>query len=167
MPSCLRQKVKDKYLIPDSFFFFLTLFLLRSFNPNSNVCLISDMCSIISLPLFFPPSDWTKQTSMLIWKLVPPAHPSPAPFALLAPPAQQYVTQSDCLLRVRRWQPPCVTLVMVARWWRRLLSRVDVWHWHSRERGAGCQASGRKPPNSCHYIQHTGCRVLKSLNFRP
>lgn len=28
---------------------------------------------------------------------------------------------------------------MVARWWRRLLSRVDVWYWHSRECSMECQ----------------------------
>lgn len=129
------------------FLFCLTLFLLLSFNPNSNICLISDMCSIISLPLFFPPSDWTNQNLDVDLEACTPRSSFARTFRLVGAACTAVCYPKWLSPRVRRWQPPCVTLVMVARWWRRLLSRVDVWHWHSRERGAGCQASCRLSPN--------------------
>lgn len=35
------------------------------------------------------------------------------------------------------------------RWWRRLLSGVDVWHWHSRRHSECCQCPVHRLPGSC------------------
>lgn len=59
---------------------------------------------------------------------------------------------------------------MVAQWWRRLLSRVDVWYWHSREHSMRCQCPTKClltfPPSNARWKPPISyCCILQTSYF--
>lgn len=121
-PSNCSQKVKVKYLTSVS---------SSLYKPNSNVCLIFGYL-IHSFDALFCLTEQTKLCVDL--EFITSTHPFPLP---LDGTAECY--HSDSLQGFGSDRPHGVTLVMVAQWWRRLLSWVDVWYWHSREHTVWCQ----------------------------